>query len=293
MKKKKEDIKDTEIKENSWERISEKVILVDKKPRGFRPKSPSGEVTNHKRIFKKYEYRYVPHLDAVLTWSLFKKLEGASKVYRMKEQWKTYKIVEPSFDSTQTVVEHIHLVQKYLNECVQKLEFRANVHDVTKLGKEEKQLFDLLTPILKIAPLGTPLYERSRDALKVSLLHHYRHNSHHPEHYRAGVLGMDLFDLMEMLCDWKAANDRSLNNGGQLSYIQSFDVLKKRFNIPKPLERILMNHIKRHFDQPVNIITPETSEEKLIRIEKEKERKLEIKREIENYGYRNENRIQQ
>ena len=48
------------------------------------------------------------------------------------------------------------------------------------------------------------LANRTKDGIE----HHYAVNSHHPEHYEAGIAGMSLFDLIEMLVDWKAASER-------------------------------------------------------------------------------------
>jgi hypothetical protein len=40
------------------------------------------------------------------------------------------------------------------------------------------------------------------------------HNSHHPEHYgNRGISGMDLFDVVEMMCDWMAAARRNPADG--------------------------------------------------------------------------------
>ena len=41
-----------------------------------------------------------------------------------------------------------------------------------------------------------------------ALQHHYEDNCHHPEHYRNGIHDMNMVDLIEMLCDWRAAIKR-------------------------------------------------------------------------------------
>jgi hypothetical protein len=79
--------------------------------------------------------------------------------------------------------------------------------------------------------------------------HHYRCNSHHPEHYGPqGVSGMDLFDLVEMVCDWMAASKRNPQDGVKLAYNVEL------FGIQDQLAAILANTLarwpERHPDEP-------------------------------------------
>ena len=55
-----------------------------------------------------------------------------------------------------------------------------------------------------------------------------------------GVSGMSLLDVLEMLCDWKAAGERH-NNG---SIQKSLEINQKRFHIGVQLQRILENTAK-------------------------------------------------
>jgi arsenate reductase-like glutaredoxin family protein len=71
----------------------------------------------------------------------------------------------------------------------------------------------------------------------VALKHHYQANSHHPEYYEAGVAGMTLLDLLEMLVDWKAATLRHTN--GDLR--RSLNINTERFHIDSQLKAILEN----------------------------------------------------
>ncbi len=68
------------------------------------------------------------------------------------------------------------------------------------------------------------------------LEHHYGNNSHHPEFYENGIKGMNLIDLVEMLCDWKAATLRHIN--GDL--LKSIEQNQKRFNYSDELKQILL-----------------------------------------------------
>ena len=77
-------------------------------------------------------------------------------------------------------------------------------------------------------------------AMQPALDHHYGGNSHHPEYYENGISDMSLFDLAEMLMDWKAAVER--HNDGDI--LKSLEINIKRFNISPDLAKILSKTIK-------------------------------------------------
>ena len=55
-----------------------------------------------------------------------------------------------------------------------------------------------------------------------------------------GVEGMTLIDLMEMLCDWKAASERHADG----DVLKSIGMNQKRFNVSPQLQAILLNSAK-------------------------------------------------
>lgn len=146
-----------------------------------------------------------------------------------------------SYDSTADTLLHIKRVSFYLNKAAIELIKRAGVHDQSKLEEPEKTEFDRLTPILKDLTYGSEEYKASLQELQVALKHHYENNSHHPEHYEGGIAGMDLFDVMEMFCDWLAATERT--KGGDI--IKSIGINEKRFAIPSELSSIFVNTITK------------------------------------------------
>src|SRR6185369_118878 len=118
------------------------------------------------------------------------------------------------YDSKEDTLLHIKRVAQLLSEAACELIKRANVHDNSKLASPEKEAFDEFTPKLAGSTYGSDEYKAFLGQLKVALDHHYAHNSHHPEHYKKGIYGMDLFDLIEMFFDWKAAGER--HNDGNI-----------------------------------------------------------------------------
>jgi len=124
-------------------------------------------------------------------------------------------------------------VQCYLNQ-------RSEDHDQSKLVSPEKEVFDKFTPKLATSTYGSEEYKGFLAAMKPALDHHYAKNSHHPEHYENGIQGMSLLDLIEMLCDWKAATMR--HNDGDLA--KSIEINQKRFGYSEELKGILINTAK-------------------------------------------------
>lgn len=143
-------------------------------------------------------------------------------------------------DSTQDTIDHINKVQVRIAEFQAALDERASLHDRSKLQEPEKSGFDVLTFKLAELTYGSDEYRAALKEAKPIIDHHYAVNSHHPEHYKDGIAGMSLLDVVEMLCDWKAATER-VNQG---SMTQSLNVNQDRFNIDPQLLCILANTVR-------------------------------------------------
>lgn len=142
-----------------------------------------------------------------------------------------------TYDSTVDTLKHIKRVAQLLTEAAAELIRRANCHDDSKLQEPEKSLFDEYTPKLAGSIYGSDEYKAFLSDLQVALKHHYENNSHHPEHHKRGIEGMDLFDVMEMFFDWKAAGERHKDG----SIFKSISVNKDRFKLSDQLESIFLN----------------------------------------------------
>lgn len=146
------------------------------------------------------------------------------------------------YDSKADTEDHIRKVAENMLDVRMLLGFRARIHDKSKLESPEKEIFDKVTPKLRGITYGSEEYKASLAEMKPALDHHYRHNSHHPEHYgENGISGMCLLDLIEMLCDWQAATERHAD--GNLA--KSLVINQRRFNIDDQLQAILINTAHR------------------------------------------------
>jgi len=145
-----------------------------------------------------------------------------------------------TYDSTDDTMAHIDRVRYLLSEAERNLRMRSIHHDRSKLVDPEKAIFDEFTPKLKDSTYGSEEYMQFLADMKPALDHHYAHNSHHPEHYPDGVHGMSLFDVLEMLIDWKAASERH----GDGDIMRSIDINTSRFKLSPQLVDILRNTVR-------------------------------------------------
>ena len=142
----------------------------------------------------------------------------------------------------ETIKKHIARVHDLMYFCSNEISRRAFCHDKSKLQSPEKELYEEITPQLSELKYGSQEYLDVIAKLSPALKHHYENNSHHPEHYIDGMDGMDLFDIMELFCDWKAASE-SQKNG---SFADSIRIGQERFNISPQLVNIFVNTMTRY-----------------------------------------------
>ena len=147
---------------------------------------------------------------------------------------------EPKMTVAECQVEtqkHIEMVRKYIRFMIDRIEMRGVKHDASKLETPEVELFTQYTPKLASTTYGSEEYQSYLHGLKPALDHHYASNRHHPEHFVNGVNDMNLIDIIEMFCDWKASTLR-MNDGNLL---KSIDVNTDRFHIDDQLKQIFVN----------------------------------------------------
>lgn len=136
-------------------------------------------------------------------------------------------------------VKHIQNVCNFLNLFAKELFERSIYHDRSKLEYPESEEFAKYTSCLAGTTYGSKEYKQLLKKLESTLTHHYKHNRHHPEHFANGVDGMNLVDLVEMFCDWKAATMR--HNDGDLT--KSIIINSDRFNMSPQLVSIFLNSV--------------------------------------------------
>lgn len=141
------------------------------------------------------------------------------------------------YDSAADTLSHINRVGDLLADVIRIIARRIAAHDHSKLLEPEKSVFDDATPRLRGLTYGSDEYKSALADIQEALSHHYAHNSHHPEYHFNGIMGMTLFDVIEMLCDWKAATER--HEDGDL--YKSLTINKARFKIDDQMASVLFN----------------------------------------------------
>ena len=142
------------------------------------------------------------------------------------------------YDSAPDTRAHVDLVRRFLADVRGELWHRAQVHDASKFEEPEKSGFDVIRPRLDHDDIDSDEYRATLQEFDSILRHHYDHNRHHPEHFPDGIAGMNLIDLVEMVCDWKAASLRK--PGGTVN----LDWAVKRFGIEPQLASIIANTVR-------------------------------------------------
>lgn len=132
---------------------------------------------------------------------------------------------------------HIEIVRKFIKIFTDKLTNRGIDHDKLKLESPEVEIFAEYTPKLAQTTFGSEEYLQQLDNMKPALNHHYANYRHHPEHFKDGINDMNLIDIAEMICDWKASSLRQ--DDGNL--LHSIELNAERFGIDAQLTKILLN----------------------------------------------------
>ena len=147
------------------------------------------------------------------------------------------------FETMVQTYEHKQNVSKFISFILHDLIIRSIYHDDSKLESPEVEIFTEYTPKLANSTYGSDEYKQFLKEMKPALDHHYANNSHHPEHSDNGIEDMDLVDLIEMVCDWKAATLR--HNDGDI--YKSIELNQKRFGYSDELKQIFKNTVDEYF----------------------------------------------
>jgi hypothetical protein len=148
------------------------------------------------------------------------------------------------YDSKKDTLKHRKVFSKFFKILHKDIKKRIIKHDLSKLKEPEKPIFDKYTPKLANSTYGSNEYKEFLKAMKHALDHHYATNRHHPEHFHNGIKDMNLIDLCEMICDWKAASLR--HNDGNI--YDSIEINQKRFGYSDELKQIFFNTVTDYLE---------------------------------------------
>ncbi len=141
----------------------------------------------------------------------------------------------------QTTIHKIQVMRFIVKTCWSLLK-RAFKHDLSKYSKYEAPYF-ASAPELKSFFYGSQEYKKmlqDTPQFDAAIKHHYANNSHHPQFYSGGIQDMELLDIIEMLCDWKASTLR--NKEGDIQ--KSISLNQDRFEYDNNLKKKFINFYK-------------------------------------------------
>lgn len=151
------------------------------------------------------------------------------------------------YDARIEIYEHIAKVRGLLLRVVADLLERAQEHDASKFTPPEIEEYFEYTPTLETLEYGSAEERQARATIEdLGAKRHYELNRHHPEHFEDGIHGMNLVDLIEVLCDWKVASEFTgygpyENTITPAGLEASIEKNAERFGYGDELKRILLN----------------------------------------------------
>lgn len=147
---------------------------------------------------------------------------------------------EQKQEATKFVKQHCHRVFYLLCRLATEVTQRGSTHDEDKLVGDFAQSFLKGVFVFPKLEYGSEEYKQALEEIRPAVENHYAKNRHHPEYFADDVSGMNVVDLMEMVCDWKAASERQ--DGGSIE--KTLEVNSKRFNLSDDLLSIIKNTLE-------------------------------------------------
>lgn len=124
---------------------------------------------------------------------------------------------------------HCRYVREAIGMIAHRLIERATAHDTSKLMPDEFGGFCRINKAAREHPYLSDEYRSGMRKEQDTINLHYSRNSHHPEHTTPDK--MSWIDLVEMVCDWRAAY---LSYGSQGTWRENIERQKKRYNTAFP-----------------------------------------------------------
>lgn len=138
---------------------------------------------------------------------------------------------------------HIYNVRKLLNKFADVLKQKGETHDQSKLEEPEVYGWAAMDLEPRYEYGSYEYYDKLRRFSEV-FNHHYKVNSHHPEHFVNPEHEMTLIDMVEMLCDWFAyKQDIPIREGVELIREQC-----NRFGFSDTIMSLLTNTYREYIN---------------------------------------------
>ena len=141
-------------------------------------------------------------------------------------------------DFIKDLVQHKQWVAQNMQTAANELFQRAAIHDNSKFSPEEFEPYEEAFPNLQKYAYGSEELRAELRKIKPAIHHHFSVNRHHPEYHENGINGMNLIDVLEMVCDWMAASKRS-----QTGIDKGLEINRERYGISDQLFEIIKHTV--------------------------------------------------
>lgn len=131
---------------------------------------------------------------------------------------------------------HIDRVRYFLQRIMLYISIRSEGHDASKFHLPEREGYMRISEKLRGVEYGTHEYAAALASEREAIEHHYAHNRHHPQHFKNGIGDMNMIDILEMLCDWRARHDDAHG-----SFADFLEVQQERYGFSDQLLRVMQN----------------------------------------------------
>ena len=121
---------------------------------------------------------------------------------------------DDGFGLVRSYARHIRYVQLAIDEVSHELDRRGMAHDLSKMLDDEFAGFSRINAAARINKFGSPAYSEAMQREQRTIDLHFSRNRHHAEFYaehpdalvnNRGAEGMTFLDIIEMVCDWRGA----------------------------------------------------------------------------------------
>ncbi len=130
------------------------------------------------------------------------------------------------------LLKHRSFVSDGLVSIAKALEWRARVHDRSKLNNDEFFGVVQLKDAVSTTEYGTKDYFDAVDRVDKAtgcVSKHFERNRHHPEHFEKNGGEMGFLDVIEMVCDWHGAYQSYNGPDSEISWLDHLRKNIERF----------------------------------------------------------------
>lgn len=145
-------------------------------------------------------------------------------------------------NTIKSILKHKESVKNRLLFLIAELKKRADVHDDSKLRSPEVNYLIEMDKEGKVK-YGSDAYFEKMKRWECFFNHHYKENTHHPDHYQLGVDDMNIADLCEYMIDVVSYfEDLHVADA-----INTIDAQQERFGLSDQLANVLKNTLVKYY----------------------------------------------